>query len=146
MSTAHGAIPSRYTEIRSSLESSWTCSPCSNPTGTTLTNGFLGTESSRSRNTQANMVRLYDFRQVRKQAVWRIKYSQMFRTLSMTFGRPCMLPNSIAKLDLPFSQSLERLTMLGGSSSTSTLGPPDTVCFFTATMYVRIGYNATVSC
>ena len=54
----------------------------------------------------------------------------------MTFGRPCMLPNSIAKLDLPFGQSLEKLTIIGGPSrSTSSLDPPDTVCFFTATMY-----------
>jgi hypothetical protein len=61
----------------------------------------------------------------------------MPRTLSMTFGRPCMLPNSIAKLDLPSGQSLERLSLLGGSfRSMSILDPPDTVCFFTATMYV----------
>ena len=55
----------------------------------------------------------------------------------MTFGRPCMLPNFIARLDLPLNQSLEKLTMLRGSfSSTNTLDPPDTVYFFTATMYV----------
>lgn len=57
------------------------------------------------------------------------------RTLSMTFGRPSMMPNSIVKLDLPINQNLERLTMLGASAaSTNPLDPPDTVCFFTATM------------
>ncbi|OAL32981.1 hypothetical protein AYO22_00066 [Fonsecaea multimorphosa] len=57
------------------------------------------------------------------------------RTLSMTFGRPCMMPNSIIKLDLPLNQNLERLSMLGHSAtSMSTLDPPDTVCLFTATI------------
>ncbi|OAP63482.1 hypothetical protein AYL99_02709 [Fonsecaea erecta] len=57
------------------------------------------------------------------------------RTLSMTFGRPCMMPNSIIKLDLPLNQNLERLSMLGHSAtSMSSLDPPDTVCLFTATI------------
>ncbi|OCT54128.1 C6 transcription factor [Cladophialophora carrionii] len=57
------------------------------------------------------------------------------RTLSMTFGRPCMMPNCIVKLDLPVNQNLEKLTMLGGSlAAPSRLDPPDTVCFFTATI------------
>ncbi|OAL37349.1 hypothetical protein AYO20_03198 [Fonsecaea nubica] len=57
------------------------------------------------------------------------------RTLSMTFGRPCMMPNSIVKVDLPLNQNLERLSMLGHSAtSMSSLDPPDTVCLFTATI------------
>lgn len=57
----------------------------------------------------------------------------------MTFGRPFMMPNSVVQLDLPVNQSLERLTVMGSSiGSMSNVDAPDTVCFFTATMYVPI--------
>lgn len=55
----------------------------------------------------------------------------------MTFGRPATMPNYYVKLDLPINQNLERLTMMGNSvGSVSSLDPPDTVCLFTATVYV----------
>jgi hypothetical protein len=63
----------------------------------------------------------------------------------MTFGRPCMMPNCIVKLDLPINQNLEKLTMLGGSAAgPSSLGPPDTVCFFTATMCASAANSASL--
>jgi hypothetical protein len=63
----------------------------------------------------------------------------------MTFGRPCMMPNCIVKLDLPINQNLEKLTMLGGSAAgPSNLDPPDTVCFFTATMCAPAANSAFI--
>lgn len=60
------------------------------------------------------------------------------RILSMTFGRPPTIPNDYMKLDLPLNQNLDKLTVLGSTAaSVGTLDPPDTVCFFIATMYAN---------
>ncbi|KAG9773388.1 AAT family amino acid transporter, partial [Aureobasidium melanogenum] len=66
----------------------------------------------------------------------------MDRILSMTFGRPPTIPNDYMKLDLPLNQNLDKLTVLGSTAaSVGTLDPPDTVCFFIATiqLYYIIG-------
>lgn len=55
----------------------------------------------------------------------------------MTFGRPATIPNSYMTLDLPINQSLDKLAMAApASAGHNGIEAPDTVCLFTATMYV----------
>ncbi|KAJ9502334.1 hypothetical protein H2202_002399 [Exophiala xenobiotica] len=59
------------------------------------------------------------------------------RTLCMTFGRPPTIPNEYVKLDLPINQKLEKLVMTTTGSMSAPnerLDPPDTVCFYIATI------------
>lgn len=55
--------------------------------------------------------------------------NRAFRTLSMTFGRPCIIPQSYVKLDMP----LHDMQMLGQSPQLES-GPYADGCFFTAAM------------
>ena len=61
------------------------------------------------------------------------------RVLSMTFGRPQTISKEYIRLDLPLNRDLDALA----ASYQTSVGevsdePQQTVCFFIATMYVRL--------
>ncbi|KAL1963182.1 hypothetical protein VTN77DRAFT_8615 [Rasamsonia byssochlamydoides] len=64
------------------------------------------------------------------------------RTLSMTFGRPCIIPQSYVKLDMP----LHDMQMLGQSPQLES-GPYADGCFFTAAIQLYVVmYNVIDTC
>lgn len=127
-----GAVPSRDSEINPSLDYPWSSHLCRLPDRFAFAWQKSKIFSIGIWNSQAHVVWLCSFGSVRisNPSLHDGRYSYRPSTLSMTFGRPCSIPESHIQLDLP-SREIKMLSSSSESSGSSQLDG----AFYTAAMW-----------